>query len=152
MMKRRGFLAGMVGFAMAPLGAHAADEADLFAAVHAGLFRVWRFAEARDECGRAYCAKTLQQARQTLQGNCLDFGLVLIDECAKRGISGLTAVWCRASGLAHLVVVHTPSGLVADNQVGSVRPMARRPDIEQARVVWAQQGLASWDGQDGRTW
>lgn len=155
-MNRRTFLAAAAVMASGrPLAASGspqtpATDAERFAAIHAALFARWRSVEAMEDCGRTYCAKTLQQARQTLRGNCLDYGMVLIDECARQGVTGVAAVWCRCNGVAHLVVLHAPSGLVADNQVGSARDIGRRVDLAEQRIIWA--GSGSWDGQDGRTW
>lgn len=152
-MKRRNFMAGLASLALAPVAAQAEQtDAERFAALHASLFKRFTYYDAQDECRSNYCGHTLAQVKQSMRGNCLDYGMLLIDECARQGITGTAAVWCRMTGLPHLVVLHVPSGLVADTAFGDARHMTRRPDLAALRVLWEQQRSASWDGQEGRIW
>lgn len=152
-MKRRNFMAGLASLALAPVAAQAEQtDAERFAALHASLFKRFTYYDAQDECRSNYCGHTLAQVKQSMRGNCLDYGMLLIDECARQGIAGTAAVWCRMTGLPHLVVVHVPSGLVADTAIRDARHLSRRPDLEQHRTLWVQSQSASWDGREGRIW
>lgn len=154
-MRRRTFMTGMAlaaggGLAVSP-AAQAAVEGERFSSVHADLFRRFRSTASWDECGRASCDRSIDDIRQTMRGNCRDFGVLLIDECLQANLRDVVAVWCRCSGVAHLVVMHVPSVLVADNQLPEARLLTRRPDLEQLRMLWPVPTRETWVSQ-GKNW
>lgn len=144
-MRRRALLlAGLAGPAAASVGL---PQPEAFREAHAGLYARFVSTTAQDECGSAQCVRSVVDIRRTMRGNCRDFGVLLIDECLTRGVRDVAAVWCLCSGVPHLVVLHVPSMLVGDNQVPEARPLTRRPDLEQLRVLWPVATRAGWESE-----
>lgn len=130
-MNRRAFLLVPALLACRPVPAGGLAFLD----IHLDLWSRWNHQAAVDVCGLLVCYRTLSTLRRELSGNCVDWALVVLDDCIQAGLS-VEAIRCRANGVAHMIIHHPESGLVSDNQLRFPRTLQRRIDLTEHEVVW----------------